>query len=158
MVTIAYLISNDFPDKITCPERYIVTAAFHVNDIPVSTTKWAAYNSPTGYTGSFFTTHSGTIYKLAHMIDNGDTSYSSWTNGTLTWRILKNNSTAWTGTVFTKATFDSGVSGTRSKAQFATPNVTFSADDEINVQFITSASWNSTGAEVCGLLHMYYDN
>ena len=142
-----YWQSFDIPE-VSMTTKYREVFYYENNQATSETNKMFIHGDP-GFLYDYTAKNNGKITNMVLNIDDSDGFYSSWTSGTLTFRIDVNTTTVLTTTSYTKNLYSNAVtssgrelSGYVAMINLDTLSISYNKNDFISVH-VTSASLNS---------------
>lgn len=145
-----YWQSFDIPE-VSLTTKYREIFYYENNQGATETNKMFIHGDP-GFLYDYTAKNNGTITNMVLNIDDSDGFYSSWTGGTLTFRIDVNTTTVYTSTSYTPALYASAVTSSgRELSNYVamvnldTLSISYNKNDFISVH-VSSSGLNSPSA------------
>lgn len=141
--------------------RYATRAAWHVSNLVAAATNPMGPQINQGYFPYDITPLAGRIVSIVMALDDTDTVYTNWTVGTLQFIIYVDDVAQYTGTAYTKTTWDAAdsyYSTFGSQITVTGLNISVAQGSRVSVAIVCGATFNGTGMEASLRVLGYLDN
>lgn len=122
----------------------------HVSNLAAAATNPMGVFINQGYPPYYMCPKTGSITKLYLMLDDTDGVYTSWSAGTLQFVVYVNDVAQYTGTAYTKTTWDAADTYYTSFMSIITISglsISITAEQRVSVAIVCNASFNGAGME-----------